>query len=192
MNLYIRFFDDERVVTSIDDALAFIASFQGFNLTPEFEADFRKYVDSDVVYPKRYKVRPRIYFIVIKTTATSIDEFKANGKHQSDAQVEDREHVFRPKDLVSRRLNDEMPGWYEGTINFKRIVYFPETDRYDYVDTSFSALTKAWSPMDCYNRLANYIRSREDIDQRSQLPSPKGKNFIYEYIGLKPLNELNV
>ena len=31
------------------------------------EADIRAYANGDVYYPKRYKVRPRIYFIMIKT-----------------------------------------------------------------------------------------------------------------------------
>ena len=72
------------------------------------------------------------------------------------------------------------------------MVFVPETGKYDYVDTSFSALTKAWSPMDCYNRLIDYARSRADIDERSQFPSPRGKNFKYEYIGLKPISEMNI
>ncbi len=191
MNLYIRFFDDERVVTSTDDALEFISTFQGFNVTPEFEADFRQYAQSEVAYPKRYKVKSRIYFIVIKTMATTLEEFKANGKHNATADAP-ATILAKPKDIIEQRLNVENPGWYEGFILFKRVVFVPETGKYDYVDTSFSALTKAWSPMDCYNRIVDYVRSRDDVDERSQFPSPRGKNFKYEFIGLKPLSEMNV
>lgn len=193
MNLYIRFFDDERVVASADEALAFIATFEGFKVTPDFEADFRKYADSDILYPKRYKVRARIYFIVIKTMAATLEEFKANGKHTAEeADEKPAERPLRPKEVAAQRLNEVRPGWYEGTIDFKRIIYVPETDKCEYIDTSFSAITKAWSPMDCYNRMADYIHSRADIDERSQLPSPKGNKFKYEFIGLKPLNEVAV
>ena len=193
MNLYIRFFDDERVVTSTDEALEFISTFQGFNVTPEFEADFRQYAEGEVAYPKRYKVKSRIYFIVIKTTAATLQEFKANGKHATTAKDDGPAPVLlKPKDIIEQRRNQERPGWYEGFIMFKRVVFVPETGKYDYIDTSFSALTKAWSPMDCYNRLVDYARSRADIDERSQFPSPRGKNFKYEYIGLKPISEMNI
>ena len=191
MNLYIRFFDDERVVTTTEEALEFIHTFQGFNPTKDFDDDFRKYAESDVVYPKRYKVRPRVYFIVIKTTATTLEEFKANGRNQTSNPGEGTP-APRPKDIIVNKLLEERPGWYEGTINFKRVVFLPETGKCDYFDTSFSAILKAWSPMDCYNRLVDYIHHREDIDERSQMPSPKGRNFIFHYIGLKPLSALNI
>ncbi len=191
MNLYIRFFDDERVVTSTDEALEFISTFQGFKVTPDFEADFRQYAEGDVAYPKRYKVKSRIYFIVIKTLASTLEEFKANGKHNAAADAS-ATVLTKPKDIIEQRLNEEQPGWYEGFILFKRVVFVPETGKYDYVDTRFSALTKAWSPIDCYNRLVDYARSRDDVDERSQFPSPRGKNFKYEFIGLKPLSEMNI
>ena len=40
------------------------------------EADIRDYVASDVAYPKRYKIRPRVYFIIIKTEAATMQDFK--------------------------------------------------------------------------------------------------------------------
>ncbi|MBQ9286489.1 MAG: hypothetical protein IJ209_09480 [Bacteroidaceae bacterium] len=193
MNLYIRFFDDECVVTSIEEALEFIRTFQGFKVTPDFEDDFRQYAEGDVMYPKRYKVRSRIYFIVIKTMAATLEEFKANGKHNAgEGSGEPATILVKPKDIIEQRLNEVTPGWYEGFINFKRVVFNPETGKCDYVDTSFSAITKAWSPMDCYNRLVDYARSRDDVDERSQFPSPRGKNFKYEYIGLKPLSAVSI
>jgi len=196
MNLYIRYFDDEVVVTSVEAALDFIRSIEGFHVTPQFEAEFREYVDGSMPFPKRYKVRPRVYFIVIKTTAATLAEFKANGKGSGEPtegeEVREREVYVRPKDLIRQRLTDECPGWYEGMVRFKRVITIPETGKADYQDTAFSALVKAYSAQDCYNRIVDYLRSREDIDPRSQFPSVKGKNFQYSYIGLKPLSELNV
>ncbi len=194
MNLYIRYFDDEVVVTNIEDALAFIRGIQDFNYTAQFESDFREYVESSVPFPKRYKVRPRIYFIVIKTTAATLEEFKANGKSAEHSVQDDsiKASPIIPRDMGRQRLTDELPGWYEGTLFFKRVVVVPQTGKYDYRDTTFSALVKAYSPMDCYNRIVDHLKSREDVDDRSQFPSPKGKNFQFTYIGLKPLSELNV
>ena len=38
----------------------------------ELEADVRRsYAASDLTYPKRYKVRPRVYFIVIRLRRNS-------------------------------------------------------------------------------------------------------------------------
>lgn len=193
MNLYIRYFDDEVVVGGADEALDFIREhIQDFSVTPEFEKDFREYVEGTMPFPKRYKVRARVYFIVIKTLAATIEEFKANGKNAEAAGEEGKRAALRPKDQIQMRLNDELPGWYEGSILFKRVVINQETGKYDYRDTSFVAVVKAYSAMDCYNRIVDYLRSNENIDPRSQFPSPKGKNYQYTYLGLKPYSELNV
>ena len=194
MNLYIRYFDDEVVVTSVDEALDFIRGVQGFNVTPEFEKEFREYAESSIPFPKRYKVRPRVYFIVIKTAAATLSEFKANGKAgAATSEGELMQPSMAPsKNPLRLRLMDEYPGWYEGTVNFKRVVINPDTGKFDYKDTTFSAITKAYSPLDCYNRIIDHLRNRTDVDPRSQFPSAKGKNYHYEYLGLKPYSELNV
>ena len=67
MNLYLRYFDSEVLVHNVEEALDFLSSIPDIQLTPELEDDIRNYAASDVFYPKRYKVRPRVYFIVIKT-----------------------------------------------------------------------------------------------------------------------------
>lgn len=195
MNLYIRYFDEECVVASIDEALQFISTFQGFTITPAFVEDFREYVNSPMPYPKRYKVRARVYFIIIKTTAATLEEFKANGKGGLDTggEVMETARTFlRPKDQIQMRLNDEMPGWYEGTLHFKRVVVVPETGKFDYMDTTFTARVKAYSAQDCYNRIIDHLRTRSDVDPRSQFPSAKGKNYQYTYLGLKPYSEIMV
>ncbi|MBP3821900.1 MAG: hypothetical protein J6I36_00575 [Bacteroidaceae bacterium] len=206
MNLYIRYFDDEVVVRSVEEALGFIAGIQGFNMTPQFEEDFRQYVEGPMPYPKRYKVRARIYFIVIKTMAESLEEFKANGKNMQEAkageelegtelqsgEMIEKPRFLRPKEQALLRLNDELPGWYEATVNFKRVVRNLDTGKFDYVDTTFVARVKAFSGMDCYNRVIDHLRTRSDIDPRSQFPSAKGKNYQFTYLGFKPYAEVAV
>ena len=205
MNLYIRYFDDEVVVTSVDEALDFIRGIQGFNVTAQFETDFREYAEGSMPFTKRFKVRARVYFIVIKTLAYTLAEFKANGKNAAKdddlladntltgATDEERpQPMLRPKDMIQLHLNEEHPGWYEGTVHFKRVVVVQETGKCDYLDTTFTARMKAHSAMDCYNQLTDHLRTRGDVDPRSQFPSAKGKNFQYTFLGFKPYAELNV
>jgi hypothetical protein len=40
---------------------------------------------------------------------------------------------------------------------------------------------KAASGQDCYERIVDYLRDR--VDERSQFPSAKGKNFRFTYLG---------
>ena len=191
MNLYIRYFDDERVVTNVQDALQFIASIPGFNMSPAFIKEFTEYAEGPSPFPKRYKVRPRLYFIVIKTNATTMEEFKANGKNKADKDGEPRFEQAKDRLPFANTLTRELPGWYEATIFFKRVVVKPQTGKCQYIDTEFSARIKAYSGIDCYNRIIDH-RTRSDIDQRSQFPSAKGKNFKFKYLGLKPYREVAV
>ena len=176
MNYYLRYFDDETLVSSPDEAIEFLASIPEINLTPEMEADVREYLESDVIYPKRYKVRPRIYFIIIKTEAATMQDFKDKKALRHDA-------AASPKMSEQSSLNEENHGWYEGRIDFKRVV-INHNGKCEYRDTAFVAQCVANSPMDCYNRIVDHLRSR--VDSRSQFPSAKGKNFNYKFLGEKP------
>lgn len=80
------------------------------------------------------------------------------------------------------RLSEDRPGWYEGSLDFKRVVMVPGTGKHEYRDTHFVAACKANSGLDCYNRIVEYLKSR--VDNRSQFPSSKGKNFKFTYLGL--------
>ena len=199
MNLYIRYFNDEVVTTSIEEALAFIRSIPGFNYTSQFEEEFREYAQGDLPYPKRYKVRTRVYFIVIKTTATTLEEFKTKGKSAvqivKEAEVlanEEPKPVLSVKNTSATPASDDRPGWYEGSLRFKRVIVKPSTGKCKYQDTLFVARVKAHSPLDCYERIVNHLRNRADVDPRSQYPSARGKNFRYTYLGIKPYAEIAV
>ena len=61
MNLYLRYFDRETLVTTVDEAIDFLSSIEEIEMNPLLEADIREYASSDVYYPKRYKVHPRYY-----------------------------------------------------------------------------------------------------------------------------------
>jgi hypothetical protein len=177
MNLYLRYFDRETLVSNVDDAIAFLADIDEIGMDADLEADIREYAASDVFYPKRYKIRPRVYFIVIKTEAATMQDFKDKKAVHATPDFE-REKAVSPAIL---RLNEEQPGWYEGAIDFKRVAMVPGTGKFQYRDTHFVARCKAVSGMDCYNRIVDYLRSR--VDNRSQFPSAKGKNFKFCYLG---------
>jgi len=175
MNLYLRFFDNETLVTSVDDAIAFLADIPEVGMNEALEADIREYAASDVRYPKRYKIRPRIYFIVIKTEAATMQDFKEKRNVQPADQKDSN------KATIMLALNTKREGWYEGVIDFKRVVLQPATGKFGYIDTHFVARCKAVSGMDCYNRIVSYLRGR--VDSRSQFPSAKGKSFEFTYLG---------
>jgi hypothetical protein len=145
-------------------------------MNPVLEADIRQYAGSDVFYPKRYKVRPRVYFIIIKTDAATMEDFKE--KKALHPMPTSSSKANAPA-LV--KLNEIRPGWYEGMIDFKRVLLVPGTGKFQYRDTQFIANVKAESGMDCYNRIVEHLRER--VDDRSQFPSAKGKNFKFRYLG---------
>ncbi|MBR0048782.1 MAG: hypothetical protein IJP74_05620 [Prevotella sp.] len=177
MNLYLRYFDNETLVSSVDEAIEFLAGIDQIGMNAALEADIREYVASDVFYPKRYKIRPRVYFIIIKTEAATMQDFKEKkAVHNGGESVKERN--ASPAVL---KLNETLPGWYEGSIDFKRVLLIPSTGKFQYRDAHFVARVKANSGIDCYNRMVDHLRER--VDERSQFPSAKGKNFKFVYLG---------
>lgn len=177
MNLYLRYFDSEILVTNVDDAIAFLANIDDIGMNPMLEKDIRDYAASDVFYPKRYKIRPRVYFIIIKTEAANMQDFKdKKAVHAGGAQG------AKPVSSAVMKLNEERFGWYEGSIDFKRVQLVPGTGKFQYRDTHFVARVKAASGQECYDRIVDHLSQR--VDSRSQFPSAKGKNFKFQYLGL--------
>ena len=174
MNLYLRYFDRETLVSTVDEAIDFLSSIDEIDMTPDLEADIRNYAASDVFYPKRYKIHPRVYFIIIKTDAATMQDFKEKKAV----------HEGAPAKAISpavARLNEVLEGWYEGSLNFKRVLLVPGTGKFQYRDTLFVARVKASSGIECYDRIIEYLRER--VDERSQFPSAKGKNFKFRFLG---------
>ena len=179
MNLYLRYFDQETLVSNVEQALDFLGSIPDIGLNQDLEADIRDYVASDVFYPKRYKVRQRVYFIIIKTTAPTMADFKEKKALRPTAPVVEKHDLAAS---AMTRLTETQSGWYEGVIDFKRVIMIPATGKHEYRDTHFVAQCKANSGQDCYTRIVDYLRSR--VDSRSQFPSAKGKSFHFKYLGM--------
>ena len=174
MNLYLRYFDSEVLVNTVDEAIAFLSEIDEIGMNHMLEKDIRDYVASDVAYPKRYKIRPRVYFIIIKTEAATMQDFK-------DKRAVRAEVAPKSAPPAVLRLNEERYGWYEGSLDFKRVTLMPGTGKFQYRDTHFVACCKAYSGQDCYNRIVDHLSQR--VDSRSQFPSSKGKNFKFAYLG---------
>ena len=177
MNLYLRYFDSEVFAYSLDEAFDFLQSIPEIDLDEFLMNDIAQYVESNNMYPKRYKVHGKAYFIIIKTTAANMEEFKNIGAAAHDAQAD----MPKSKTDIFSEYN---PGWYDGSIMFKRVIPIPQTQKFQYVDTLFVARVKAISKQDCYNKIIDHLRSRNDIDTRSQFPSIKGRNFECVFHGM--------
>ncbi|MDY6206473.1 MAG: hypothetical protein SPI30_06995 [Prevotella sp.] len=179
MNLYLRYFDRETLVSTVGDALEFLSSIPEIDIDEDLESDIREYVESNVFYPKRYKVRPRVYFIIIKTEAATMSDFKQ--KKALRPSVSGGNGTRDVVNSVLSRLVEQRPGWYEGSLDFKRVVVVPATGKHEYRDTRFVAQCKAISGLECYERIVHYLRGC--VDNRSQFPSAKGKNFSFKFLG---------
>ena len=191
MNLYIRYFNDETVAHNLDEALDFLRSLEltDFVIDDDFIDDLSMFAQSPISYPKRYKVHSHVYFIVIKTEANTLEEFKLN---RSRMEPDGDFQGVDSKKLRTNMLSEEIPGWYDVTLNFKRVIAIPGTNKFQYKDTRFRAMCKANSPMDCYERIVEHLRNRQDVDMRSQFPSAKGRNFSFVYLGNVKPKELPV
>lgn len=168
------------MVANADEALDFLRSLGEIDVTPDMEEDIREYAANSVMFPKRYKVRQRVYFIVIKTTAATMQDFKDKKALRPMAvQQNERKEI---QQVYANKLTEERNGWYEGVLDFKRVVLVPATGKYEYRDTHFVVRCKAKSGIDCYNRMVEHLKER--VDSRSQFPSAKGKNFQFRYLGM--------
>ena len=180
MNIYARYYDGEAVVSSFDELIECLKNFG----VPEtlfddnFIDEICDFINSKNIHPKRFRVTSRQYFILIKTNVATLDEFKANAKHKEA----ESDNVGKKSDKISI-LHEEKEGWYDATLTFKRVVYSEQKGRHIYVDTPFRVKLKAGSPIDAYNRIVEHLQNRQEVDPRSQFPSPKGRNYSYVFLG---------
>lgn len=173
MNFYVRYFNQETLVKDADEIISFLKSIPEIEIDNNIEDDIKDYVASPNAYPKRYKLRPRIYFIIIKTKAETMEEFKEN----KTSNILPVNQQYGLSMLLQHR-----EGWYEGSINFKRVEMIPGTSKFRYADTRFVVRCKATCGQECYDRIVDHLKDR--VDMRSQYPAAKGKNFKFKYLGM--------
>lgn len=176
MNLYIRYFDDETLVYNVDEAIVFLSSLDDVEVTAEMRDELENFMRSSAMYPKHVKVRARSFFIAIKTTAKTMEEFKAKGADQNKAEKAAQKEA-------AASYSKLQPGWYEARLTFKRIILLPDTQKLQHVDTPFACKVWANSVQECYDKVVGHLRGRQDIDPRSQYPSIKNQNFEWKFMG---------
>lgn len=179
MNIYVRYFDQEALASSYEELMEFLTSIPEIPVTPELMESVRTYMDSPMPYPKRYKVRPRVYFILIKTNAQTMQEFKTY--KSQELSIDEEAEVETLTDSEEEKSGALC--WYEAKLTFKRVIVIPETEKCQYVDTDFAAYIKASSESECYAKIKEYLTNHPDVDERSQIPSAKSNYFVCKYIG---------
>lgn len=183
MNLYVRYFDHEVLAYNVNEAMSFLATIREIKIDSSVAQRIQSFLDSNNTYPFRLKVSYSNYVLFLKTEAKSIEEFKyleqLRKENKGDGPVP---AISDKKRSIISQLAEERFGWYEATIIFKRVVPIPDTNKFQYKDTRFKVRLKASSGMDCYERIISHLRNRQDVDKRSQYPSAKSSNFIFEYL----------
>ncbi len=180
MNLYLRYYDNEVLVETLSQAFDFLSSIPQLQLDDVLVKEVTSYVESTTSHPKRFKVNQHSYFIMIKTNAPSFEKFKENAvKEYKSTSLNETD-----REVLTRIFSEEKPGWYKAVVLFKRVMPSAENmGKFQYMETEFEAKLKAHSIQDCYDRVISHLRTRHDIDERSQFPSIKGRNFHVEFLG---------
>lgn len=183
MNLYVRFFDKEALVPNEEAVIDFLATIPQIRLESISEKKLQKYIEGESTYPFKGKVDDRNYYIVIKTEAATLEEFliaqQAINQHPVGSMKKTQNEVQMTRENA---LALEREGWYEAGIIFKRAMPGNETRKFQYVDTPFRVRLKAKSGQHCYDRIVEHLKSRPEVDIRSQYPSMKGKNFEFRFL----------
>lgn len=186
MNLYVRYFDNECVAKSVDEAMDFLRGIGEIKLDNNAANRITTFLNSSNLYPFRLKVSYSNYVLFLKTEAETIEQFKIEEqqrKEQKSAEGSHAQTMAERKKSILDALNEPHEGWYEAKLTFKRVILVPETQKFQYIDTPFRVRCTAKSAMDCYNRILEHLKSRPEIDARSQFPSAKSNSFEYKFLG---------
>lgn len=183
MNLYVRYFDHEFLAKSVDEALDFLRSIPEIKVESNAASRITTFLNSSNVYPFRLKVSYSNYVLFLKTEAENLEQFKEEEALRKEQKIDRVSTMAERKKSILDALNEEHIGWWEAGLTFKRVLIIPETGKCKYVDTPFRVRLKAVSAIDAYNRIVDHLKSRPEIDSRSQFPSAKSEKFEYQFIG---------
>lgn len=176
MNYYARYFDSEGVFNTPQALVNFIASIPQIMMTDELAAAMLKFCEDKTSFPRHFRLPNKHTFIVIKTNASSLDEFKtvgANGGVVPSA----------AKEAKGTAVDELRPGKYHVSITFRRAVVNPETRKCVFVDETFEAEMLAQSQRQCYDVVVEHLKNHPELDARSQFPSVRSANFTATLLG---------
>lgn len=170
MNYYARYFDSEGVFSSPQALVDFIASIPQIMMTEELAGAIKQFCADKTSFPRHFRLPNKNTFIVIKTTAETLDEFKTRGANGGSVPVESKEPKHIPAD-------DIRPGVYDVHMNFRRAIVNPETRKCCFVDETFQVEMLAQSQRQCFEVVIDYLKNHPDVDSRSQYPGIRTSNF---------------
>ena len=170
MNYYARYFDSEGVFPTPEALVDFISSIPQILMTEELSDAIYKFCSDKTSFPRHFRLPNKNTFIVIKTNAPTLDEFKTRGANGGIASEE-------PKEVKQAPVDEIRPGMYNVSINFRRAIVNPETRKCGFVEESFEVEMLAQSQRQCFDVVIDYLKNHPDIDTRSQYPSIRSSNF---------------
>lgn len=184
MNLYVRYFDNETVAKDTNEAIEFLSTLPEVKIDNNAASRINTFLESSNLYPFRLKVSYSNYVLFLKTEAETLEQFKEEERLRKEQKFDSRTmSMAEKKKTILDALNEEHVGWYEASLMFKRVVVIPETGKFQYKDTRFTVRLKGVSAHDCYNRIIDHLKGRDDVDPRSQFPSVKSNNYEYKFLG---------
>ena len=107
---------------------------------------------------------------MIKTTATSLEEFKTRGANGGNTPAEPKE----PKITLADEIH---PGMYDVSMTFRRAIVNPETRKCSFVEETFEVEMLAQNQRQCFDVVIEHLKNHPDVDTRSQYPSIRSSNF---------------
>lgn len=184
MNLFIRYFNHETLAHNVDEAMDFLRSISEIKIDGNTAGRISDFFHSSNTYPFRLKVSFSNYVLFLKTDAETVEEFHIL-ERENKAVRNDTKNISNAdkKRMQMEALSASNPGWYEGSIMFKRVLVDSVTNKCRYIDTPFVVKCKADSPADCYNRIIEHLKGRADLDPRCQYPSVRSSSFSCKYLG---------
>ncbi len=167
MNYYARYFDSESVLNTPNELVNFIASIPQITMTDELSAAILKFCEDKTSFPRHFRLPNKHTFIVIKTNASSLDEFKTVGANGGVQNTEAKNSA----------MDELRPGKYRVSMTFRRAVVTPESRKCLFVDELFEVEMLAQSQRQCYEVVLEHLKNHPDLDARSQFPSIRSDNF---------------
>lgn len=177
MNYYARYFDSEGVLPSPQDLVDFIGSIPQITMTEELSDAILKFCSDKTSFPRHFRLPNKNTFIVIKTNAATLDEFKTRGANGGAMPVEENNV---PKQTAADEIR---PGKYDVKMTFRRAVVNPETRKCFFVEETFGVEMLAQSQRQCFDVVIDYLKNHPDVDSRSQYPSIRSSNFQATLVG---------
>ncbi len=173
MNYYARYFDSENVLPNPTALVNFIASIPQITMTEELSEAVYKFCEDKTSFPRHFRLPNKRTFIVIKTNASSLEEFKTVGANGGVQNAEAKE----AKEAKIAAVDEVRPGKYRVSITFRRAVVNPDTHKCVFFDETFEVEMQAQSQRQCYDVVLEHLKNHPDLDTRSQFPSIRSANF---------------